>query len=309
MSPSLVNLSLKALRDWDWDVLVDWLSVHGSRIGVVIALAVGVNLLFRRAVPPAIRAGVLRDATPQNEIDLRKRADTLAAVIIHTAEFGLLTVGALLVLSELGFKLAPLLTGLGIGGLALGLGAQSLVRDMINGIFILVENQYGRGDLISVAGVQGWVEEVNLRRTVIRDADGTVFSIPNGEVKVSGNLTRGYSGINLLVPVAGASDLDRAMVLIDEVGQDIAADPELGPLVVDAPKAARVETLSGTGLTIRVLGKAVPGSQFEVAGALRRRLKQRFDTAEIRFGDPVPAPPSPPAPAAAAPGPPPRPPG
>jgi small conductance mechanosensitive channel len=206
-------------------------------------------------------------------------------------------IGALLVLSELDFKLAPLLAGLGIGGLALGLGAQSLVRDMINGVFILVENQYGRGDLISVAGVQGWVEEVNLRRTVLRDADGTVYSIPNGEVKVSGNLTRGYSGINLLVPLAGAADLDRAMALIDQIGQELAADPDLGSLVIDAPKAARVETLSGTGLTIRVLGKALPGAQFEVSGALRRRIKQRFDAAEIRFGDVASAP----APASAAP--------
>jgi moderate conductance mechanosensitive channel len=305
-------MGVSSLRlDVSLDEFLDWLSVHGSRIGAVVVLAVVVNLLVRRAVPPAIRAAVLREATPQTEIDLRKRADTLAAVIIHTAEFGLLTVGALLVLSELGFQLAPLLTGLGIGGLALGLGAQSLVRDMINGIFILVENQYGRGDLISVAGVQGWVEEVNLRRTVIRDANGTVFSVPNSEVKVSGNFTRGYSGINLLVPLAGATDIDRAMAIIDELGKELAADPQLGPLVVDAPKAARVETLSGTGLTVLVLGKAMPGSQFEVAGALRRRLKQRFDAAEIRFGEPVPVPPPAPAPAPAAapPVPPPRPPG
>jgi small-conductance mechanosensitive channel len=295
MRPALVDLSV--------DSIADWSSVHVARIAMVVALAVAANVVLRRVVPPAIRAAVLRDATPRTEVDLRKRADTLGNVLINTTELAVIVIGAFVVLDELGYNVAPFLTGLGIGGLALGLGAQSLVRDMLNGVFILIENQYGRGDLVTIAGVQGWVEEVNLRRTVIRDADGTLFTIPNSEVKVSGNLTRGYSGINLLVPLTAASDVDRAMALIDEAGQEIAADPHLGPLVVEAPRAVRVEALTDKGLTLRVLGKVVPGSQFEVAGALRHRIKRSFDAAEIRFGEPAPPPPAP-APTAAAPRPP-----
>jgi small conductance mechanosensitive channel len=285
MWPLLVSLTPGAIADWFW--------IHGARIAVVVALVLIANICVRRIIPPAVRAAVLRDATSRNEIDLRKRADTLASVMVHTVQIGAIVLGAFLVLGELGFNMAPLLAGLGIGGLALGLGAQSLVRDTLNGIFILLEDQYDHGDLVSIAGVQGWVEEVNLRRTVLRDVDGTLFSIPNGEVKVAGNLTRGYSGINLLVPLTAASDVDRAMALIDEAGQELAADPDLGRLVVEAPKAVRVEALTDKGLTVRVLGKAMPGAQFEVAGALRRRIKRSFDAAEIRFGEPVPAPPAP----------------
>ena len=211
-------------------------------------------------------------------------------------------IAAFVTLDELGFNLAPFLTGLGIGGIALGLGAQSLVRDVINGLFILFENQYGHGDLVTIGGVQGWVEDVNLRRTILRDPEGTLYTVPNGEIKVTGNLTRGYSGINILVPLWAASDLDRAMALIDQIGQELAADPQLGQFVVEPPRAARVEGLTEKGVTVRVLGKATPGAQFEVAGALRRRIKRAFDQAEIRFGEPPP-----PTPAAAAATTPPRP--
>lgn len=281
------------LVDLALEDVANWALRHGPKIALAFVAALVVMTLVRRAVPPAIRAAVLHDVTSRTEIDLRKRAETLAGVIVHTVEIATLVIAAFIVLDELGFNLAPLLTGLGIGGLALGLGAQSLVRDMINGVFILLENQYGRGDLVTVAGVQGWVEEVNLRRTVIRDLDGTLYSIPNGEVRVSGNLTRGYSGINLLVPLAAGSDVDRATVLIDAAGQELAADPDLGPLIVEPPRVVRVETLTDKGLTVRVLGKVVPGAQFEVSSALRRRIKHSFDAAEVRFGEPAPVPSAP----------------
>ena len=284
MLPMLVDLSLAAAGDWT--------ATHGARLALIAGLAALANYVLRRLVPPAITRAVLREATPRTEIDLRKRADTLSSVIINTAEISLLVIAAFVTLDELGFNVAPFLTGLGIGGIALGLGAQSLVRDVINGLFILVENQYGRGDLVTVGGVQGWVEDVNLRRTVLRDAEGTLYTVPNGEVKVTGNLTRGYSGINILVPLWATSDLDRAMATIDEIGQELAADPQLGQFVVEAPRAARLEGITEKGVTIRVLGKAAPGAQFEIAGALRRRLKRAFDQAEIRFGEPPPTPPA-----------------
>lgn len=279
-----------------WDRMADWLADPGSKIVSILVVVLLLNRMLRAVVPPALRGAVLRDATPLNEVDLKKRAETLGSVLLRTAQGMFLLIAMLMVLDELGFTVAPFLTGLGIGGIALGLGAQSLVRDTINGIFILVENQFGRGDLVTIAGVQGWVEDINLRRTVIRDADGALFTIPNGEIKVSGNLTRGYSGINLLIPLAGAADLDKAITLIDEAGQEIAASENLGQLVLEPPRAVRVEGLTSTGVTIRVTGKVAPGAHFEVAGALRRRIKRAFDEAKIAFGD------APAAPVAAAPG-------
>ncbi|MFN8557145.1 MAG: mechanosensitive ion channel family protein [Dehalococcoidia bacterium] len=270
-----------------------WASAHGLRLLAVLVAAYLVYKAVRRTIPPAMRGAVLRNATPRTEAELRQRADTLAAVVVSTAEVVVLVVALFVALDELGFNVAPFLTGLGITGIALGLGAQSLVRDVINGVFILVENQYGKGDLIAIAGVQGWVEDVNLRRTVLRDADGTLFTVPNGEIKVVSNLTRDYSGISLLVPVASGSDIEAAMDLIDAAGRALAEDPRLGALVVEAPHAARVDGITEKGVTVRVLGKASPGAQFEVAGALRRRIKRAFDEAQIRFGE-TPAPPGPP---------------
>jgi moderate conductance mechanosensitive channel len=294
-----------------WDRVGDWVADPGIKIVSILVAVFLLNRALRAVVPPALRTTVLRDATPLNEVDLKKRAETLGSVLLRTAQGMFLLIAMLMVLDELGFTVAPFLTGLGIGGIALGLGAQSLVRDTINGIFILVENQFGRGDFVTIAGVQGWVEDINLRRTVIRDADGALFTIPNGEIKVSGNLTRGYSGINLLIPLAGTADLDKAIALIDEAGKELAAAEPLGPLVLEPPRAMRVEGLSSTGVTIRVIGKVAPGAHFEVAGALRRRIKRAFDEAKLPFADPPPPPaPAPPAPAGApptAPAPPPRP--
>ncbi len=278
------------LVDLSWGAASAWASTHGARVATILVLAFAANLIVKRVVPPTMAAFVLREPEARAAIDMRKRVDTLSAVIVHTAQIVVVLIAAFMILDELGFYVAPFLTGVGIGGIALGLGAQSLVRDTINGIFILAENQYGRGDLVTVGGVQGWVEDVNLRRTLLRDENGTMYTVPNGEVKVAGNLTRGYSGINLLVPLVAGSDVDRAMALIDAAGQEIADDPVLGPLVLETPRAVRLETITDKGLTIRVIGRALPGAQFEIAGALRRRIKAAFEQAQIRFGEAPPAP-------------------
>lgn len=280
-----------------------WVGTHGKNIALVLGLVLMGNRIMSRLLPPAVARTVLREATPATEIDLRKRADTLSTVLLTTGRAAIFIVGGVMLLDEFGFNVGPFLTGLGIGGIAVGLGAQSLIRDTINGVLILAENQYGRGDLVTLAGVQGWVEEVNLRRTVLRDIEGTLYTVPNSEVKVAANLTRGYSGVNVLIPIIHSSDIERATTIIDGVGRDLADDAQIGHFIVDPPRAARVETLTDKGVTIRVLGRAAPGAQFEVAGALRRRIKHAFDEAGIYFGEP-PASPPPPVSPSAAPGPP-----
>jgi small conductance mechanosensitive channel len=284
------------LAAFTWSGTRAWLSDHGGKVLGIFAVALVINYVLKTVVPPAIGRAVLRDTSPRLSVDLRKRADTLGSVLVRTAQTMVLLIAGLMILDELGFTVAPFLTGLGIGGIAIGLGAQSLVRDTINGIFILVENQYGRGDLISVAGVQGWVEDINFRRTVVRDADGTLFTIPNGEIKVSGNLTRGYSGVNILVPLAGTADIDRAIALINDAGEDLAQSGDIGPLVVEPPHVARLEAITDKAVMLRVMGKTAPGSQFEVAGALRRRIKRAFEQAKLPFGEaPAPPPAAPPS--------------
>ena len=165
----------------------------------------------------------------------------------------------------------------------MALGAQSLVRDTINGLFILVENQYGKGDVVSIAGIGGLVEDVSLRRTVLRDLNGTVHSIPNGQVAVSSNQTRGWSRVNMNVRVAYGEDLDRVMAVIDRVGQALAKDPDFAPLILATPHALRVDGFDEFGVQVKVLGETQPMRQWDVAGELRKRLKKAFDEEKIEI--------------------------
>jgi small conductance mechanosensitive channel len=132
-----------------------------------------------------------------------------------------------MVLSELGLNIGPVLAGLGVAGLAFGFGSQYLIRDLIAGLFIIMENQYRVGDVARVAGIAGLVEDINLRRTLLRDLDGIVHVVPNGEIRVASNLTRGFSRVNLNISVAYDTDLEHAMAVIDRVGKELARDPQL----------------------------------------------------------------------------------
>jgi moderate conductance mechanosensitive channel len=290
----------------DTDNLGQWARDHGVQIVIIAVATLIVLRLLQRVIPPAIRRAVVVEGGSLTQPDLVKRADTLSAVLLGTARIAVLVIALLMLVGELGVNVAPVIAGLGIGGIAIGLGAQSLVRDAINGIFILAENQFGKGDMIKVAGVQGWVEEVNLRRTVLRDLDGTLHSVPNGEIKVSSNLTRGYSGVDLLVSIAAGTDVDAAIQAIDAVGRDLAGDAEVGDDILEAPRVARIETATAAGLDVRISGRVRPGAQWKVTSALRRRLIKAFDAQSIRFG-PAPPPAATP-PAAAAPASPPSPP-
>jgi len=272
--------------DIDWDRWSETIWTHGLRIIVVLVVVyLGLRLL-RRALDRPVRAAVARQMEGQPEAEIEKRADTLTHVVYRTAWVVGFAIAVLTVLPEVGINIGPLLAGAGIAGLALGLGAQSLVRDTINGLFILVENQYGKGDVVNIAGVGGLVEDVNLRRTVLRDLNGAVHSIPNGQVAVSSNLTRGWSRVNMNVRVAYGEDLDRVMAVIDRVGQELAGDPDFSPMILTAPRALRVDGFGDSGVEIKILGETQPMRQWEVMGQLRKRLKGAFgeEGIEIRGG-------------------------
>jgi small conductance mechanosensitive channel len=263
--------------DINWDRWSETIWTHGLRIILVLVVVyLGLRVL-RRALDRPVRAAVARQMEGQPEVEIEKRADTLTQVVYRTVWVVGVVVAVLTVLPEVGINIGPLLAGAGIAGLAVGLGAQSLVRDAINGLFILVENQYGKGDVVNIAGVGGLVEDVNLRRTVLRDLDGTVHSIPNGQVALSSNLTRGWSRVNVNVRVAYGEDLDRVMAVIDRVGQELAEDPDFGPLIVTPPRALRVDAFGDSGIEIKILGETQPIRQWDVMGELRKRLKKAFD--------------------------------
>ena len=218
--------------------------------------------------------------TPEEQA---KRRETLSYVLIRTTEILLVMIAAFMVLAEIGFNIAPILAGAGIAGIAIGFGAQTLVKDVLSGAFVLLENQYAKGDVVRIAGVSGIVEEVNLRRTVLRDLDGIVHSVPNGEVRVASNFTRGWSRVNLNITVGFNEDLDQVRALLDRLGEELALDPEWGPLILEAPKVLRVDDFAESGMTLKILAMTKPMKQWDVAGELRRRIKMAFDANGIRI--------------------------
>jgi small conductance mechanosensitive channel len=280
-------LFLVTTPDIDWDRVTDWLLTHGLRILLILALAFVADLVLRVIVPRVIRPTVARQMRGKPGEEIEQRSHTLVAVLRGSSRFVLVVWALFTILPELGVNITPMLASVGIAGIALGFGAQSLVKDVLNGLFILIENQYSKGDVVTVAGISGQVEEVGLRRTVLRDLDGVVHHVPNSQIAVASNLTQEWSRVNLNVSVAYGEDLDRVFEVINRVGRELAADAEFGPLILKAPQVLRVDAFGEFGIAIKILGDTEPMRQWEVMGELRRRLIRAFLEEGIR----VPFPP------------------
>jgi moderate conductance mechanosensitive channel len=267
-----------------------WAVTHGLRVLFVVLLVLLARLVLDRAIPLALRHSLVRESEDDLRAEQIKRAETLGHVVTRTSLAVLLVVAAFLVLAELGFSIAPVVAGLGITGIAVGLGAQTFVKDAINGLFILGENQFGRGDIITVANVTGRVVDISLRRTVLRAEDGTVYVVPNSAITVAANLTRGYSGIYIPISLSYQADLERATAEIDRIGQALAEDSDFGPLILEAPHVLRIDSLEDGYLNLRIAGRAASGAGPRVSGELRRRIKDGFDRASIAYrGAPSPS--------------------
>ena len=182
--------------------------------------------------------------------------------------------------------IGPAIAGLGIIGIAVGLGTQSLVRDYLNGALILVENHYAIGDVVRIAGVSGKVEDFTLRRTTLRDQDGTVHTVPNGLVNVASNLTREWARVNEDVRVVYGTDIQKASDVVDRLGRAMASDPEWAARILEAPRVERVSQLGEYGVTLKVLGTVRASEQWAVSGELRKRLLAAFAAEGVEMPQP-----------------------
>lgn len=272
---------LDALSLSDWRDVMDG---HGWRILLIIAVLFAFQVVATRVVAKVFRA-VLNTAPLRNAEDpqgLKQRADTLASTLNWVLAIVVGFVGITLVMDELGISVTALVAGVGVVGIAIGLGAQTLVKDIINGMFILIEDQYRVGDVITVANVSGTVMEINPRRTVIRDADGNVHSIPNGSIIVATNQTQGFSRINLDIPLAYDYDLEAAIAIIDAACGQVA--DERRDVVIKRPSVAGVTAFQENRVVVKVAGDVVAGKHWELNGLLRRRIKASLDSAGIPMG-------------------------
>jgi len=264
---------------------------HGTRIGVLVLLVLLASWSARRTIPPAVRLALARQRAEDMERaeeaialeEQAKRSTTLSHVLVRVVDVTAILLAATIALGEAGFQLGPLIAGAGVVGLAIGFGAQTLVKDVLGGVFILLENQYAAGDVVDIAGIGGSVQSVNLRRTVLRDIDGILHTVPNGDVRVSSNLTRSFARVNLDISVGYGEDLDRVRAVIDAAGAELAGDADWAERILEAPKVLRVNALADSGVELKVLGTVRPMKQWEVAGELRKRIKEAFDREGIEI--------------------------
>jgi moderate conductance mechanosensitive channel len=264
-----------------WDYIFSQALLPVGRIFLILIIAVLTSRVLRKILRRSIfRLTAYTDSTRERS-EQRGRALTALSnsfVVVLVWSTALLTI-----LGTLGINLAPLIAGAGIAGVALGFGAQSLVKDFLSGVLMLVEDQYGVGDVVDIGGTIGEVESVSLRTTRLRSVDGTVWHIPNGEVIKLGNLSQDWSRIILDVSVAYKSDIAKAKAELAQVLNDFANDPHHQRYILEAPEVLGVQGLSDNSVDIRLAIKVKAGTQWELTRNLRELVKTRLDQANIEI--------------------------
>ena len=262
---------------------MDWFMSTGIRVIVIIAIAVAIYLIFRPIIRSVIKRIVSHRMAGEDETEIQQRTNTLSSVLVKITGILILTVAVITILPEFGVNITSLIAAIGIGGLAIAFAAQSLIRDFIAGFFILLEDQYGIGDVVSIAGIAGVVEDITLRRTVLRDLDANVHSVPNGKVDLSTNMTKKYSRVNLNVSVGYGENLKHVIDIINKICQEMAKDPQWKDDFITTPSVLRVDKLGDSGIDIKILGDTKPAKQWAIMGELRLRLKDAFDREGIEI--------------------------
>jgi moderate conductance mechanosensitive channel len=283
--------------------LGEWFVGVPLRIVLILVFSAIVLLLLRRAIAgitrhiaegePVIERGVLRPigrtevgsvllkANPLANARRAQRARTIGSVLRSTASVVVWSLAAVLVLDSLGVNLAPFIASAGIVGVAVGFGAQSLVKDFLSGLFMLLEDQYGVGDVVDVGPATGTVEAVALRVTKIRDEDGTLWYVPNGSMVRVGNKTQGYSTAVVEVDVDYFVDLDEASGLLRQAARDVAADPVVGTYLQGEPTVTGAEKLAADAVGLRLSVRTAPAMQWEVARHLRVAVRRVLEAAAM----------------------------
>jgi small conductance mechanosensitive channel len=263
----------KTISSW---LTTSWIKVIGILITLIILsqMSKWIEKWLERFIP---------EKDSLQAVEAKKRVQTLGNILRHALLIVITFIAVLTILGELGIQLGPLLATAGIGAVALGFGAQSLVKDVISGFFIILENQYRIGDAVDVAGVSGLVESVSLRKTVLRDLEGRVHTIPNGEIKVATNLSKEWSRAVVDIGISYREDIDQIITLLSEIGKELAEEEPYKSAILEPMQILGVEQFKESEIIIRMIVKTVPLKQWEVSRELRRRIKNRFDEKGIQI--------------------------
>lgn len=257
--------------------ITPWLLSHGIKIVLILFATALINKFARIFIAKLVQKFVgktykIRDGQAQE-----KRAKTLESVLSSALSVIIWIMAGLMVISELGVNIGPLLAIAGVAGIALGFGGQYLIRDLISGLFIILEDQYRVGDVACVADTCGLVEDINLRRTILRDLDGVVHHVPNGEIVKASNLSKQFSRVNLNIGIDYSSDLEQVIRVVNKIGKELAEDPQWEKDILKPPQWVGVDDFADSAIIIKILGDTKPLRQWDVTRELRKRLKITFD--------------------------------
>jgi small conductance mechanosensitive channel len=260
----------------------------GARVLVIVVAAALATRLTRRLLK-GLRAHTLRQREQRGETsqsELEKRAATIVAALSKLAAILIWVIATIMSLHELAFNIEPILAGFGVAGLAVGLGAQALIKDWLGGLLILIEDQIRIGDGVTINGISGTVEEINLRTTILRGESGAVFIISNGLINTLSNMTRGYAYYLFQATIAYGSDVDRALKALTSVGEELAADPAFKNMILAPIEVSGVDRFSDRGIAIRARIRTTVAGQGSVGAELNRRVNLAFAKDGIAFAPP-----------------------
>lgn len=273
--------SLKFTRNFDWEHVSDRL----IQVGVILVASV----LVYQFVKMVVRRVLAREIDEEDPLVKRlkeQRVQTLGGLFTNVLLVIVVTITALTIL-DVFINIGPLLASVSVVGLAVSFGAQSLVKDIISGTFMLIEGQFGIGDVVRVGDVSGMVEKITLRTTILRDTYGAVHVVPNGEIKIVSNLTKTWSRAVLDLNISHRQNIDQAVATLENIAAEFQADPEYAALLLEKPEVLGVENVTEAGVVVRMTAKTLPLKQWDVARELRKRIHQRFAAEGIEIPYPT----------------------
>ena len=259
-----------------------WFKTHGVLILIYFFVGWLANKLIYRFIEKVVRVAVKGDKYSSREAEV-KRENTLIEIFTWATRILVWITIGMMVLQEFGLPIGPLIASAGIIGLAFGFGGQYLIRDLITGFFLILENQYRIGDFVYINGVKGVVEQISLRLTTLRDPDGTVHYIPHGEITLVSNAAKEFANINLDIGVAYNTDMDVLIETINQVGMDLKNDKQFGKDITKVPSFIRVQDFADSAILIKIQGETKAMRQWDITGELRLRLKKAFDEKGIEI--------------------------
>ena len=266
------------------DFVFDLTSIVGITVKMVIilAIAIALNIIQKKMIPRAIIAGIPK-VREESQEQLVARTKTMAYVVIKIIAAIIWIIVFVMLLGIIKLDITPLLATLGVASLGLGFAIQNIIRDYLQGFFIVMEDWYRIGDWVTISGMEGEVEKVSPRRTILREINGTMHVIPHSQVQFASNQTRDWARINLYITVAYKEDISHVYQVINGVCKELKDDPDFGTNLTTTPSAMRVSNLGDHGVDICIRGYTKPGEQWGLTGELRKRIKNRFDKEGIEI--------------------------